>query len=81
MQYILSSLIDKTPNNNVIFNLVLWTSILIVGNIIFTMLALGSSHIAAFSILYELRIKTIEHLGHLNLGFFKHNSSGQIKKH
>ena len=80
MQNILSSLIEKSPNNSLIFELVIWTCVLIVANIIFTMLALGSSHIAAFSILYELRIKTIEHLGHLNLGFFRHHSSGQIKK-
>lgn len=80
MQNILSSLIDKTPNNSLIFELVTWTCVLIVLNIIFTMLALGASHIAAFSVLYELRIKTIEHLGRLNLGFFRHHSSGQIKK-
>ena len=80
MQSILSSLIDKSPNNSLIFQLVIWTCVLIVLNIIFTMLALGASHIAAFSVLYELRIKTIEHLGRLNLGFFRHHSSGQIKK-
>ena len=80
MQSILSSLIDKSPNNSLIFELVIWTCVLIVLNIIFTMLALGASHIAAFSVLYELRVKTIEHLGRLNLGFFRHHSSGQIKK-
>ncbi len=80
MQVILAQLIDQKPNNQLVLNLVVWVSILIVGNIIFTVLGLGASHIAAFSILYELRIKTIEHLGHLNLGFFRHNSSGQIKK-
>ncbi len=30
--------------------------------------------------MHEIRIKTIEHLGALNLGFFRDNSSGEIKK-
>ena len=38
------------------------------------------SHIAAFSILYKIRIDLIEHLSKLNMGFFKKNMSGKLKK-
>ena len=38
------------------------------------------SHIAAFSILYELRIAISEKLAKLPMGFFGRKSSGEIKK-
>ena len=38
------------------------------------------SHVAAFSILYKIRIDLIEHLSKLNMGFFKRNLSGKLKK-
>ncbi len=38
------------------------------------------SHIAAFTILYELRIKAINHMSKLNMGFFTGNTIGNVKK-
>lgn len=38
------------------------------------------SHIAAFTILYELRMKAVEHLAKLNMGFFTDSTLGGIKK-
>jgi len=38
------------------------------------------SHISAFNILYDLRIKIAEKLGTLSLGYFNKKNSGQIKK-
>ena len=38
------------------------------------------SHISAFNILYNLRIKISEKLGTLPLGYFNKNNTGQIKK-
>jgi len=38
------------------------------------------SHIAAFNILYEIRIKIAEKLTRLSMGFFSKKSSGEIKK-
>lgn len=38
------------------------------------------SHIAAFTILYELRIKAIKHISKLNMGFFKGHTIGEVKK-
>lgn len=38
------------------------------------------SHIAAFTILYEVRMKAIEHISKLNMGFFNSHSTGELKK-
>jgi ATP-binding cassette subfamily B protein len=38
------------------------------------------SHIAAFKILYGIRVKLTDHIGRLPLGFFDKNASGKIKK-
>lgn len=45
-----------------------------------TGLALHVSHIAAYSILYDLRIALAEHMGRLPLGYFSARTTGQIKK-
>ncbi|WP_313756234.1 ABC transporter ATP-binding protein [Tissierella sp.] len=38
------------------------------------------SHIAAFTILYEVRMKSIEHISKLNMGFFTSHTTGELKK-
>ncbi|WP_223829349.1 ABC transporter ATP-binding protein [Paenibacillus arenilitoris] len=38
------------------------------------------SHIAAFRILYQIRVKLSDHLGRLPLGFFSKNATGKLKK-
>jgi ATP-binding cassette subfamily B protein len=38
------------------------------------------SHIAAFKILYGIRVRLADHIGALPLGFFDRNASGKIKK-
>lgn len=43
-------------------------------------MALYVSHIAAYGILYDLRIVLAEHLGRLPLGYFSARTTGQIKK-
>lgn len=80
MQAILASLIDSTVDSSSLLSLVIWTSGLIVASVVLNFFAFAFSHITAFAILHEIRIKTIEHLGCLNLGFFRENSSGEIKK-
>jgi ATP-binding cassette subfamily B protein len=39
-----------------------------------------ASHVAAFRILYSLRIRLSNHISRLSLGFFNRNASGKIKK-
>ena len=80
MQAILASLIDGEADNSKLLHFVILTSILIVAGIVLNFFAFAFSHITAFSILHEIRIKTIEHLGNLNLGFFRENTSGEVKK-
>lgn len=38
------------------------------------------SHVAAFTILYELRMKAMEHISKLHMGFFTGHTIGEIKK-
>lgn len=38
------------------------------------------SHVAAFRILYKIRVKLSDHLGRLPLGFFSRNTTGKLKK-
>ncbi len=45
-----------------------------------TGLATRVSHIAAYFILYDLRIALAEHMGRLPLGYFNNRTTGQIKK-
>ncbi len=47
---------------------------------LFTYVSLMLSHIAAFNILYELRVRLAEKLSRLPLGFFTKKTSGEIKK-
>jgi ATP-binding cassette subfamily B protein len=42
--------------------------------------AMMLSHIAAFNILYEIRVRIAEKLTKLSMGFFTHKTSGEIKK-
>ena len=42
--------------------------------------ALMSSHVAAFRILYGLRVRLSEHIGKLPLGYLNNTSTGAIKK-
>ncbi len=46
-----------------------------------TLISSGAlSHIAAFNTLYNIRMKTTQHIAKLNLGFFKEKNIGEIKK-
>lgn len=53
-------------------------SIGVFGVLLYTAMML--SHIAAFNILYEIRVAIAEKLTRLSMGFFTDNASGEIKK-
>jgi ATP-binding cassette subfamily B protein IrtA len=38
------------------------------------------SHIAAYDLLYAIRVRILNHLGHLPLGYFQEQNSGTLKK-
>ena len=50
------------------------------GGLVLLYAALMSSHVAAFRILYGLRVRLSEHIGRLPLGFLNNTSTGAIKK-
>jgi len=52
----------------------------LIGGLILLYAALMSSHVAAFRILYGLRIRMTGHIGKLSLGYLNSTSTGAIKK-
>lgn len=80
LQVILIELLSPVPDKARIHLYLLLCLVTIGVNIIFMSLGLAFSHIAAFSILFRIREKAINHMGKLGLGFFQERSSGQIKK-
>lgn len=80
LYHILIELTAEVTNDILIKKYVMYTMIAVVLSVIFQFLCLGMSHISAFSILYEIRKKVVKHLGLINLGFFRKNTIGQIKK-
>lgn len=52
----------------------------LVGGLVLLYAALMSSHVAAFRILYRLRVRLSEHIGKLPLGYLNNTSTGAIKK-
>ena len=58
-----------------------WIAFLgLVGGLILLYAALMASHVAAFRILYGLRVRLSEHIGRLPLGYMNGTSTGAIKK-
>ena len=58
-----------------------WTAFLgLAGGLVLLYAALMASHVAAFRILYGLRVRLSEHIGRLPLGYLTHTSTGAIKK-
>lgn len=58
-----------------------WTAFIgLMGGLILLYAALMASHVAAFRILYGLRVRLSEHIGRLPLGYLTNTSTGAIKK-
>ena len=60
-----------------------WGVMAILGTVvglIFLYLSSMASHVAAFRILYGLRVRLAEHLGRLHLGYLTRTSTGAVKK-
>ena len=52
----------------------------LVAGLVLLYLALMASHVAAFNVLYGLRIRITEHIGRLSLGYLNGTTTGAIKK-
>ncbi len=52
----------------------------IVSNMLFTFLGSFGCHRVAFKLLYHFRIRVMEHIGRLSIGFFADNTTGSVQK-
>lgn len=57
-----------------------WALLSLLGSLVFLYGSTMASHVAAFRILYGLRIRLAEHLARLPMGYHTRQSSGAIKK-
>ncbi|MDO4766241.1 MAG: ABC transporter ATP-binding protein [Eubacteriales bacterium] len=73
-------LTSRGENRETIILWIVIAGIAILLNLIFTFLGGLGCHKMAFKTLYLYRMKLMEHLGRLSLGFFSQNTSGSIQK-
>lgn len=82
--YITYLIIEKIINPPFIMNDLLMlggiAALFIVGQMIFSGIAMTQSHIAAYTILFDLRVALAKKLTKLPLGYYSDTSSGTIKK-
>ena len=77
---IILELLKADLDYNRIKKLAIYTAILIVVRLILFILSGVFSHVAAFNILYNIRMQAVKHLGNINLGYFREKNIGEIKK-
>ena len=77
---IILELFNREISYNKIQSLVFRAILFIVLGVVARILSGIFSHISAFNILYKIRIDLIEHISKLNMGFFKKNMTGKLKK-
>ena len=77
---IILELFNREISYNKIQSLVFRAILFIVLGVVARILSGVFSHISAFNILYKIRIDLIEHMSKLNMGFFKKNMTGKLKK-
>lgn len=82
--YIAYLIIENIINPPLIINELLGlggvAALFIVGQMIFSGIAMTQSHIAAYNILFDLRVALAKKLSQLPLGYYSNTSSGAIKK-
>ena len=77
---IILELFNREISYNKIQSLVFIAILFIILGVVARILSGIFSHISAFNILYKIRIDLIEHMSKLNMGFFKKNMTGKLKK-
>ncbi len=80
MSSIIIELLNETVDYGQLKSHVFMVCIIVVCRMIIFLASGVFSHIAAFTILYELRLKVVAHLAKLNMGFFTGATIGGIKK-
>ncbi|SHI72828.1 ATP-binding cassette, subfamily B [Clostridium cavendishii DSM 21758] len=80
MYNIIIELFNDSVDYNKIKSMAIVVGIIVVLRMAIFLLSGVFSHIAAFTILYELRMKAINHISKLNMGFFTGHTIGEMKK-
>ncbi|SKC81125.1 ABC transporter ATP-binding protein [Maledivibacter halophilus] len=80
MYYIILELFKPSVNYEAVKSMAVIVGIIVVARMAIFLASGVFSHIAAFTILYELRMKAAKHMAKLNMGFFKGHTIGEIKK-
>ncbi|MEW9095497.1 MAG: ABC transporter ATP-binding protein [Clostridiaceae bacterium] len=80
MYNIVLELFNDAVNYQRIKSMAIIVGIIVVLRMVIFLLSGVFSHIAAYTILYELRMKAINHISKLNMGFFTGSTIGDIKK-
>lgn len=80
MYNIILELFNDRVDYNKIKSMAVIVSVFVVLRMAIFLLSGVFSHIAAFTILYELRMKAINHISKINMGFFTGHTIGEMKK-
>ena len=73
-------LMAEAPDHQAIRSIVLWTAAAMAGRWLLLFCGNGLSHMAAFGLLFDLRIRIADHLTRLPLGFVLNWESGDLKR-
>ncbi len=76
----LVEVIEGTATAGGLVRLALVGGAAVLGRQVMFMLATGISHVAAFELLYEIRMRMAQRLARLPLGYFDRRRSGELKK-
>lgn len=80
MYAIIVELMKAEVEKGYIISLAVTVGILVILRMILYLSSGVLSHIAAFTILYELRMKVVQHLSRIHMGYFVNHTVGGIKK-
>lgn len=81
--FIAQQLLMPPPGSNTRGVLLFWVLVAggsILVNMVFSFLGSYGCHRVAFKLLYNFRVRVMEHIGHLSIGFFAGNTTGSVQK-
>lgn len=80
MYAIIVELMKTDVRKEYIASLAITVGVLVIARMVLYLSSGVLSHIAAFTILYKLRMKVVEHLSKIHMGYFVNHTVGGIKK-
>ncbi len=81
--FIARQLLTPPPGSDTRAVLMFWVLVAgasILANMVFSFCGSYSCHRVAFRLLYNFRVKVMEHIGRLSIGFFANNTTGGVQK-